>query len=46
MERTVFNQDLDAAIHAVSSHKDSVTILLQKTHTAVSEILEGALVAA
>ena len=38
MERSMFNQDLDAAMHAISSHKESVTILLQKTHTAVSEI--------
>lgn len=40
MEKNIFSQDLDAAIHAISSHKESVTILLQKAHTSVSGIVE------
>ena len=46
MERSIFNQDLDAAVHAISSHKESVTILLQKTHTVVSETVEDVVCAA
>lgn len=40
MERSIFNQDLDTALHSLSQHKQQISSLVQKTHLQVNDVTE------
>ncbi len=43
MERTLFNQDMAAALHAVFEHKEQLSETFQRVHDHVSETTSTAL---
>ena len=43
MERTLFNQDMAPALHAIFEHKEQLSDTIQRVHTHVSETTSNAL---